>query len=109
VTHPEFDVAVVGAGFAGVCCAGTLVQQGLNIALIAEAPEVGWNLRPTWVGESRGTVQHPMWQQDWGGGWWFPLARSLSAEVRSPARRPREPRSWTVGTSPRLSFLTVGS
>jgi phytoene dehydrogenase-like protein len=78
VTENEFDVVVVGAGFAGLCCAGTLVEKGVRVALVSETREVGWNLRPQMVAGNRGFIQHPFWQSAWDGGWWYPLARALN-------------------------------
>ena len=51
------EVVVVGAGIAGLACAGTLVLEGHDTLLIAETPEVGWNLRPVEVEGNRGYVQ----------------------------------------------------
>lgn len=76
-----YDVVVVGAGVAGLCCAATLVEQGVSVALVAETPEVAWNLRPQDVGDCRAVVQFPVWQVAWGGGYWYPLARRLSVKT----------------------------
>ena len=76
------EVVVVGAGIAGLACAGTLVLEGHDTLLIAETPEVGWNLRPVEVEGNRGYVQHPVWQISAGGGWWYNLAREIGADVR---------------------------
>jgi phytoene dehydrogenase-like protein len=78
VAESEFDVVVVGAGFAGLCCAGTLVGKGERVALVSETPEVGWNLRPKTVAGNQGFIQHPFWQAAWDGGWWYPVARALN-------------------------------
>jgi glycine/D-amino acid oxidase-like deaminating enzyme len=79
--NTEFDVIVVGAGMAGVACAGELLVLGLRPLLICETPEVGWNLRGTYVDGNVGYVQHPIWALGWGGGWWYDLARRLNANV----------------------------
>ncbi|MGH9034989.1 MAG: FAD-dependent oxidoreductase [Acidimicrobiia bacterium] len=80
--NASFDIVVVGAGAAGVCCAGELVLQGLRPLLISETPDVGWALRSVIVDGNRGFVQHPIWQIGWGGGWWYGLARRLNAPVQ---------------------------
>jgi phytoene dehydrogenase-like protein len=108
MTDNDFDVVVVGAGAAGLCCTGTLVEKGLRVALVAETPEVGWNLRPKMVEGNRGFVQHPIWQLGWGGGWWYPLARSLNVPVRFVYSPPLElfiegsegPKMLTLSASP---------
>ena len=82
MSEPEFDVIVVGAGLAGLCCAGELVLQGANPLLISETKEVGAVFRPKWVGENRGFVQHPISVVSWGGGWWYSLARRLNVPIR---------------------------
>lgn len=82
MVEEPFDVVVVGAGAAGVCCAGELVVQGLRPLLICETPDVGWALRSVIVDGNRGFVQHPIWQIGWGGGWWYTLARQLNAPVQ---------------------------
>ena len=78
---PNPEVVIVGAGIAGLGCAGTLVLEGHDTLLIAETPEVGWNLRPVEVEGNRGYVQHPVWQISAGGGWWYNLAREIGADV----------------------------
>lgn len=82
MVEEPFDVVVVGAGAAGVCCAGEFVVQGLRPLLICETPDVGWALRSVIVDGNRGFVQHPIWQIGWGGGWWYTLARQLNAPVQ---------------------------
>ena len=78
----DFDVVVVGAGMAGVACAGELVRLGLRPILVCETAEVASTLRPQPVGSRYGFTQQPCWQVAWGGGWWFPLARALNVPVR---------------------------
>ena len=59
----DADVVVVGAGMAGLCCAATLLREGLAPTLVCETPEVGWSLRSITLGEggrNRGFVQHPI-------------------------------------------------
>lgn len=77
----EADVVVVGAGIAGLCCAATLLEQGIQPLLVCETPEVGWSLRAVRVGNSRGFVQHPVWQPTLEGGSWYSAARYLGAPV----------------------------
>ena len=78
----EFDVIVVGAGMAGLCCAGELVLHGLRPLLVCESKEVGALYRPTWIGNNRGFMHQPTRQVSWGGGWWFQMARKLNIGVR---------------------------
>jgi glycine/D-amino acid oxidase-like deaminating enzyme len=78
----ELDVVVVGGGAAGLCCAASALAEGLSAKLICETPEVGWSLRPVIVGNSRGFVQHPIWQPNLGGGSWYNAARFLNADVK---------------------------
>lgn len=82
MTDSEFDVVVVGAGAAGVCCAGEFVALGLRPLLICETPDVGWALRSVEVDGNLGFVQHPTWQIGWNGGWWSGLARRLNVPVQ---------------------------
>jgi glycine/D-amino acid oxidase-like deaminating enzyme len=77
----EFDVIVVGAGMAGVSCAGTLVEKGLRPLLICETADVAWNIRPMVVDGNVGYPQHPCWNAAWGGGWWYGLARRLNVPL----------------------------
>lgn len=78
----RFDVIVVGAGIAGLACAGELVLRGKRPLLICETSEVAHNLRSVWVAGNRGIMQHPFSMTGWGGGWWFHLVRSLNIDVR---------------------------
>ena len=78
----RFDVIVVGAGMAGLACAGELVLRGQRPLLICETSEVAHNLRSVWVAGDRGVMQHPFSMTGWGGGWWFHLVRSLNIDVR---------------------------
>jgi phytoene dehydrogenase-like protein len=57
------------------------VSQGAKTLLVAETPEVAWNLRAIDVEGNRGYVQHPMWSVAWGGGWWYGVAREIGARV----------------------------
>jgi phytoene dehydrogenase-like protein len=77
----HFDVAVVGAGMAGICCAAELIRNGADVVLIAETPEVAWNIRTKDVEGNIGWMQHPVWNGAWGGGWWYELARDLDVSV----------------------------
>lgn len=78
----HFDVIVVGAGMAGVACAGELVLRGKRPLLVAESKEVGYNFRPVKFGESSSIpVQQPTRQVAWGGGWWWNLARDLNIPI----------------------------
>lgn len=80
----RFDVIVIGAGMAGLCCAGELVLQGARPLLISEAKEVGFALRSQMVEGNRGIVQAPTYQVGWGGGWWPRLVRRLNIPVSVP-------------------------
>ena len=79
----SFDQIVIGAGMAGVCCAGELVLQGQRPLLVCETNEVGAMYRVRKLGENNEFfVQMPSRQVAWGGGWWFDLARRLNVSVR---------------------------
>ncbi|MCV7231724.1 FAD-binding protein [Mycobacterium branderi] len=80
----DFDVIVIGAGLAGLCCAGELMLAGARPLLICEAKEVGFALKSHMVGGNRGLSQVPTWQVGWGGGWWPTLVRQLNVPVRTP-------------------------
>ena len=78
-----FDKVVIGAGLAGLCCAGELVRHGERPLLISETAEVGAVFAVKSMGEgSRCFVQNNLWQLGWGGGWWYPLARALNVPLR---------------------------
>src|ERR1700677_3436042 len=81
-TH-NFDKIVVGAGMAGLACAGELSLLGERPLLIAETKEVGAMFRIQKVGEnSRAFQQHLTWQPMWHGGWWYRLARGLGIPLQ---------------------------
>jgi glycine/D-amino acid oxidase-like deaminating enzyme len=82
MTEKPYDVIVVGAGMAGLCCAGELVLRGKRPLLICETSEVAQNFHTTWVDGNRGLMQHPCAQIAWGGGWWLNLVRALSIDVQ---------------------------
>jgi phytoene dehydrogenase-like protein len=83
VSSSNVDVVVVGAGMAGLCCAATLLYEGLSVTVVCETPEVGWALRSAQLGKSsKGFVQHPIMQPGLGGGSWFTAARTVNAPVR---------------------------
>jgi hypothetical protein len=84
----DYDVIVIGAGMAGLCCAGELVMQGRKPLLISESKEVGYLYRSVWIGGNRCLMQHPARQSAWGGGWWFDLVRRMNVNVTlSPSFR----------------------
>ena len=86
----EFDVVVVGAGAAGLCCASSLAEQGFHVALVAETADVAWQLRPLDVAGNHGFIQHPVAQLMWGGGWWYQLARRLNIPLHFQVLPPLE-------------------
>src|SRR5690349_4046230 len=86
----EFDVVVVGAGTAGLCCASSLAERGVQVALSAETADVAWQLRPKDVAGNHGFIQHPAAQLMWGGGWWYQLARRLNIPVQFQVSPPLE-------------------
>ena len=102
----EYDVIVVGAGMAGVACAGELVADGLRTLLVCETPDVGWNMRPVVVDGNIGFVQHPIWQVAFGGGWWAGLARRLNAPVHFHVSPPLDLLNRGTGERHELSFCT---
>jgi hypothetical protein len=80
----DFDVIVIGAGMAGICCAGELVLHGARPLLIAEGKDVGVALKGHMVDGNRAVMQAPTYQVGWGGGWWPPLVRRLNVPVSVP-------------------------
>jgi glycine/D-amino acid oxidase-like deaminating enzyme len=78
----EFDVIVVGAGSAGICCAGELVLQGLRPLLIAESKEVAYQFHAVSMEGARTGPQFPTRNLYGEGGWWYSLARRLNVPVR---------------------------
>jgi FAD binding domain len=84
VSEDRFDAIVVGAGMAGLCCAGELVLQGARTLLISETREVGAALAAPVIDGNIGLMQIPTHQVGWGGGWWVPLARRLNVPIRAP-------------------------
>lgn len=81
VNDSEYDAIVVGAGVAGIACAGELLLQGLRPLLICETKEVAYNLRSEWIGNNRLVIQAPTIQLMWGDSSWVPMARALNAQV----------------------------
>ncbi len=102
----DADVVVVGAGVAGLCCAATLLERGLKPVLVCETPEVGWSLRAVRVGNSRGFVQHPIWQPGLGGGSWFAAARYLNAPVNFDVSPPLQIHRMADNSTVTLSVST---
>jgi len=99
-----FDAIVVGAGMAGLCCAGTLVQRkDKRVLLISETAEVCHNLSSQTVGGCRGLAQWPTWTYAWGGGWWFNLARQLDVPI--DMRMKGETYSFALGSR---AVTTIG-
>ena len=92
----SFDVIVIGAGVAGLCCAAELTLKGLRPLLVCETKEVGYTLRSEWVDGNRGLMQHPAWQVAWGGGWWYQLVRELNIPVQ-------------IHVAPPINFTVSGS
>ena len=80
--NDEFDVIVIGAGAAGLCCAAELVLRGVKPLLISETREVGWTLRSRWVGNNRGVCQHPVFTPEAGDASWYSLVRRLNIPVQ---------------------------
>jgi FAD binding domain len=81
--NSDFDAIVVGAGLAGLCCAGELVLHGKRPLLVCETREVGAVFAVKRFSDgSTAFLQHITWQLGWGGGWWYNLARSLNVPVR---------------------------
>src|SRR5205085_1320270 len=84
MARAEFDKVVIGAGMAGLACAGELVRNGERPLLICETKEVAAMYAVQEIGaNSRAFVQHLTWQPSWGGGggWWYPLARALDVPL----------------------------
>lgn len=83
MTDDTYDAIVVGAGLAGLSCAGELVLRGARPLLICETDEVGYLYRSDWVGNNRCLMQfgtrHVAWAR---GGWWFNLVRDLNLPIK---------------------------
>ena len=105
----DFDAIVVGAGLAGVACAGELVLHGKRPLLISETSEVASTLRSTWVGNSRGVMQHPVWQLGWGGGWWYPLVRALNIPMQLHNALPFGATYWGSGKVVPIPYMVSGA
>ena len=101
-TGDPFDVIVVGAGIAGLCCAGELAASGARPLLVAETKEVGFSLRPHVINGNRGIMQLPTVQIGWGGGWWLSVVRKLNVPVSIPMGIGPAPYAATVQGNPEL-------
>lgn len=101
------DVIVVGAGAAGLCCAGELVLHGKRPLLISETKEVAHAFRSVFFGENRGTVQALAWQAGVNGGWWAPLARKLGVSFTFRHYLPME--STIIGSEQYTAIPLFGS
>jgi phytoene dehydrogenase-like protein len=82
MTTEPFDVVVVGAGLAGLCCAGELVLHGKRPLLVCETSEVGHTIQSVEVAGNFGVPQAATRATGWGGGSWFMLARRLNVPLR---------------------------
>lgn len=79
-TAHSFDAIVIGAGAAGVCCAGELVLAGLRPLLVAEAQDVGYQFRAMAMENGRPPQQFPTRNLYGEGGWWYSLAQRLNVD-----------------------------
>lgn len=84
MAQDDFDVIVVGAGLAGLCCAGELVLSRAKTLLICETREVGQAIKPHDLDGNTAVIQAPTHMVGWGGGWWATLARKLNANIYAP-------------------------
>lgn len=110
MSKSEVDVVVVGAGTAGLCCAATLLSEGLTTTLVCETPEVGWALRSVTLGRgSKGFVQHPVYQPGLGGGSWYTAARSLNVPVSFHVSPPLQLLNKDTGATAELRSCTSAS
>jgi phytoene dehydrogenase-like protein len=113
VSEDGYDVIVVGAGLAGLCCAGELVLRGLRPLLVCETKEVGSTIRSSVMGDGNIAVpQVATWQVGWGGGWWFNLARELNVAVSYHPEPELDVTVWdgsTPGPIHRLARCTSAS
>ena len=55
----DFDLVVVGGGFAGICAAVSAARSGLKVALIQDRPVLGGNNSSEIRVHLQGTVNHP--------------------------------------------------
>jgi hypothetical protein len=113
----EFDVVVVGAGVAGVCCAGELVRLGLRPLLICETKEVAYNIRPIWIKGNRAVIQSTVICPTMSGGYWLPVAKALKAKLGALTaqgpwgvavwgdRQIRNPYQWCLSSTSMLEAL----
>jgi hypothetical protein len=66
----ECDLAVVGGGLAGTCCAITAARQGLRVALIQDRPVLGGNgsseIRLWWLGATAHMGNNARWSREGG-------------------------------------------
>ena len=44
---PDYDVAIVGGGFAGLCCARAAARRGLSVLLLDRRPAPGARVHTT--------------------------------------------------------------
>lgn len=90
MTDDSYDVIVVGAGLAGLCCAGELALQGVRPLLICETKEVAAALSHRTIAGNTAICQVPTVQYGWpgpgpgGGGWWTSLVRRLNLDINVP-------------------------
>lgn len=106
----DYDAIIVGAGAAGLCCAGEMVLQGKRPLVICETKEVANTFRSVWLDErNRGTMQALAWQSGWGGGWWYPLARALNLNVKFREYDPMEAMTLGSGKRASLPYMTSAS
>jgi hypothetical protein len=82
MTDDAFDVIVVGAGLAGIACAGELVLRGKRPLLICETKDVATTLKSTVVAGNLAVPQIATWNLGWGGGWWMSLAKAFNIPIR---------------------------
>lgn len=82
VGRDQYDVIVVGAGLAGLACAGELILAGQRPLLVCETKEVASTMRSTMVAGNRAVPQVPTWNHGWGGGWWMSLAKAFNLPIQ---------------------------
>lgn len=79
----EYDVAIVGAGIAGVICGAYLARGGLRVAVFEKNDRIGGRMKIDKTSPGFTGFEHWVtFGQGWGGGAWYKASRELDADVR---------------------------
>lgn len=102
----KFENIVIGAGFAGLVCAGYLAKGGQKTLLLEKAPEVGGRAASHKLNGYNVVMHLPliMTTLNSGGGYgWANAAKEFGANIR--LHHSREPRLYIKGS--KKPFMTV--